>query len=126
MLKELRGRSHQVITGVALVDAANGKEEVGHRSTHLLMRPYTDPEIEAFVVSGEAMDKAGAYALQDPVFQPAAQVEGCYANVVGLPLCIVAGLLRRFDVSVRPPAGWAPPGPCPDCAALAPAAGGAG
>ena len=101
------------------MDAASGRAEVEHRTSVVEMREYTDAEIEAFVASGEAMDKAGAYAVQDPVFRPARAVEGCFANVIGLPLCALAGLLGRFGAEVQPREGWTPPGPCAECAALA-------
>ena len=119
MLTSLRGRRHRVITGVAVVDGASGRAEVEHRTSVVEMREYTDAEIEAFVASGEAMDKAGAYAVQDPVFRPARAVEGCFANVIGLPLCALAGLLGRSGAEVLPREGWTPPGPCAECAALA-------
>jgi 23S rRNA (uracil1939-C5)-methyltransferase len=118
MLGDLRGRSHRVITGVALVEAASGRQAVEHSVTTVTMRDYTDAEIEAFVASGEAMDKAGAYAVQDQVFRPSARVEGCYANVIGLPLCMLADMLAQFDVTLRARDGWSPPGPCPRCTAL--------
>ena len=125
MLQDLRGRSHRVITGVAVVDAASGRPVTEHCVTTVTMRDYTEAEIEAFIASGEAMDKAGAYAIQDQAFRPAARVDGCYANVIGLPLCVVASLLEGFGVALRARHGWSPPGPCPRCAALVTAEGGA-
>ena len=107
MLQQLRGRKHQVFTGVAVVDASSGESVTGVEVSHVTMRLYTDDEVQDFVESGEAMDKAGAYAVQDPSFQPAFSVEGCYLNVVGLPLCLAAGLLRQMggalDSVVTPP-----------------------
>jgi MAF protein len=124
MLRALRGRTHEVVTGVALVDAETGAHQVAREVTRVAMRDYTDAEIAAFVASGEAADKAGAYAVQDPVFRPAAQVAGCYSNVMGLPLCVAAGLLAEIGIAVRPPPGWRAPGPCPRCADLAETQGG--
>ena len=93
MLRSLRGREHVVISGVAVVDAEDGSSRVDSRTTTVAMRDYSDEEIEAYVASGEPMDKAGAYAVQDETFHPAARVEGCYANVMGLPLCMLIELL---------------------------------
>ncbi len=101
MLRELRGREHQVVTGVALVDAATGETLVGHRSSRVLMREYTEPEIEDYVATGDPLDKAGAYAVQSASFRSAAEVRGCYLNVVGLPVCTFMKLLDRFGVSMH-------------------------
>ncbi len=116
MLRALRRTTHQVVTAVAVVDGDS--ERVEHEVTDVTMRDYTDDETEAFVASGEASDKAGGYAVQDRTFRPAADVDGCYSNVIGLPLCVAAKLLSEVGMDVRPPVGWTPPGPCPRCAAL--------
>jgi predicted house-cleaning NTP pyrophosphatase (Maf/HAM1 superfamily) len=58
------------------------------------MRDYGDPEIEAYVAGGSPLDKAGAYGIQDASMNPVARLEGCYASVMGLPLCALAALLR--------------------------------
>ncbi|MFN8525046.1 MAG: Maf family protein [Chloroflexota bacterium] len=93
MLLELRGRTHQVITAVALI-APGGCVYHESVSSDVTMRDYDREEIERFVDSGRAADKAGAYAIQDAEFRPVAAMAGCYPNVVGLPLCAVArGLL---------------------------------
>jgi predicted house-cleaning NTP pyrophosphatase (Maf/HAM1 superfamily) len=106
-----------------VVEPTSGRTLVEHRVSQVTMRQYTDAELEAFVASGEAMDKAGAYAIQDPVFRPASSVEGCYANVMGLPLCTAMRMLGELGTVVRPAPGWRPPGPCPECEALASAQG---
>ena len=127
MLRELRGRSHEVVTGVALADPASGTLLVACRETKVTMRGYGDQELEAYVASGEAMDKAGAYGVQDAAFSPASRVRGCYANVIGLPLCTVASMMAELGVAVREPARWQPPAdsmPCSGCRALAAGAGG--
>ncbi|MBI4338497.1 MAG: septum formation protein Maf [Chloroflexi bacterium] len=100
MLLGLRGRRHQVMTGVAVVDASSGREAVGVETSVVAMRGYTDEEALAFLASGEAMDKAGAYAVQDTTFRPAELVEGCYLNVVGLPLCLAVKLLQRLGADL--------------------------
>ncbi|MCZ6788676.1 MAG: Maf family nucleotide pyrophosphatase [Chloroflexi bacterium] len=95
MLRRLRGRQHRVLTAVAVVDAASGRTRSAVRESRVTMRPYTDDEMEAYVASGAAQDKAGAYAIQDPGFHPVAALDGCYLNVVGLPLCSTISLLRE-------------------------------
>lgn len=122
MLRRLRGRSHEVVTGVALADAASGALSVACRETTVTMRDYGESEMEAYVASGEAMDKAGAYGVQDGAFSPASHVRGCYANVIGLPLCTVASMLSEHGVTVREAARWRPAAesaPCAGCMALA-------
>ena len=66
------------------------------------MRHYSDDEARAWVESGQAMDKAGAYAIQDDVFSPVASVEGCYLNVMGLPMCLSTELLREMGAELNP------------------------
>ena len=96
MLLHLRGRDHAVYTWVAVV--GGGRRAVQVARTTVRMREYTDEEIDAYVASGDPLDKAGAYAIQHPGFHPVATWEGCYANVVGLPLCHLVRLLREWDV----------------------------
>ena len=102
MLWGLRGKDHQVATGVAVLDAAHQKVSVACHFTTVTMRDYSDEEIEAYVASNEPMDKAGAYAVQDKGFHPAARVEGCYTNVMGLPLCMVVDLLMESGFEIKP------------------------
>ncbi|PKN83092.1 MAG: septum formation protein Maf, partial [Chloroflexi bacterium HGW-Chloroflexi-9] len=90
MLTTLRGRTHQVVTGVAL--ARDGNASVAHAATDVTMRPYIDAEIEAFIATGSPFDKAGGYAIQDPAFAPVARFEGCECAVIGLPLWTLRGL----------------------------------
>ena len=96
MLLGLRGRRHRVMTGVAVVDAATSVSVTDVEVSWVAMRDYSDAEAQAFVESGAALDKAGAYAVQDETFRPAAAVDGCLLNVVGLPLCMVVRLLERM------------------------------
>ena len=121
MLRDLRGREHRVITAVALVDAATGETAEGYRASRVTMRDYTDGEIAAYVASGAPMDKAGAYGVQDEAFAPAAEVRGCWLNVVGLPVCETLKLAERFGLRLRPrlsePWGaWPALERCPACA----------
>ncbi len=98
MLKQLRGRTHQVYTALALFDLRSGQMLTEICITDVPMRDYSDEEIEAYIRSGDPMDKAGAYAIQHPQFQPVAFMQGCYASVMGLPLCHLVRALRRFDI----------------------------
>ncbi len=93
MLRALRGREHEVITGVALVEAPSGREETAAVVSRVLMRGYSEAEIEGYVASGEPFDKAGAYAVQAAGGALVEKVDGCYTNVVGLPLTTTRRLL---------------------------------
>ncbi|MEI6665779.1 MAG: Maf family protein [Chloroflexota bacterium] len=101
MLRSLRGRLHEVVTGVAVI--VNGIARVTHSRTVVAMRDYADEEIEAFIATGSAFDKSGGYASQDPVFAPTARIEGCPCGVVGLPLWTLRALLHDAGVEVAPP-----------------------
>jgi septum formation protein len=96
MLKALRGRVHEVITGVALVEAPAGREETAVVTTRVKMAGYSDAEIEAYVATGEPLDKAGAYAVQGLGARLVAEVDGCFTNVVGLPVTTTRRLLERW------------------------------
>jgi septum formation protein len=103
ILKRLRGRVHQVFTGLTLVPpGANGHAQSGAWSalceTRVQLRNYGDDELLAYVGAGEVYDKAGAYAIQDVAFHPVERIEGCYMNVMGLPLCEVIRGLRALGV----------------------------
>ena len=98
MLKRLRGHTHQVYTGVALLRASDGLLLKDHCVTDVPMRNYSDEEIEAYVQTGDPLDKAGAYAIQHPEFKPVAQIDGCFASVMGLPVCHVIRLMRQMDL----------------------------
>jgi septum formation protein len=93
MLRLLRGRTHQVPTGVALI-APDGRETTLVETAMVTMHPYTEVAISAYLSTGEPFDKAGSYAVQGAGGALVAAVEGCYTTVVGLPLCQVVALLR--------------------------------
>ena len=95
MLRMLSGRSHHVITGVAVVTADSA--EVAAEVTAVRFLTLTDREISAYVATGEPMDKAGAYAIQGLAARWIPRVEGCYFNVVGLPLALVSTLLEGSE-----------------------------
>ncbi len=98
MLKQLRGRTHQVYTGIAIYRVRDGKMVTELCITDVPMRPYSDDEIKAYLQTGDPMDKAGAYAIQHPDFQPVESMRGCYASVMGLPMCHVLRNLQKLDV----------------------------
>lgn len=96
MLTELRGTEHQVTTGLTVVNVATGHSLTDHMTAEIVMRNFTDEEMERSIASGTPMDKAGAYAVQDTVFHPATLQGGCYTNVVGLPLCRLMEMLQKL------------------------------
>ena len=118
MLGELRDKTHTVVTAVAVVNVDAGTSTVTHEATQVTMRDYSDDEVAAFVATGNPMDKAGSYALQDPGFHPAAEVSGCYTSAIGLPLCRVAELLAANDFAVTPSADRGNPERCFHCTAI--------
>jgi len=104
-----------VVTGVTAMDSESEATLGETRSTDVTMRRYSYEELEAYVASGDPMDKAGAYAVQAVSFRPADRVQGCYLNVVGLPLCDVVGLLAKLGADARLRPDWRPPDECLDC-----------
>ena len=115
MLYRLRSRAHHVVTGVTVVDGASGRARSTCRATEVIMRRYADDEISAYIDSGRPFDKAGGYAVQDPVFAPAESVDGCYLNVVGLPLCDTVTLLASMGADAELDPAWRPPADCVEC-----------
>jgi len=104
MLRALRGREHTVYTGVVL---SRGERIVqATAASRVLMRRYSDDEIAASIAAGTPFDKAGAYAIQDPLLRPVERCDGCYCNVMGLPLWTVRRLLLALAPALQP----APPG----------------
>lgn len=93
MLRLLSGRIHQVVTGVCLISSES--IEVAAETTAVTMREITEEEIAAYVATGEPMDKAGAYAIQGYAARWIPRIEGCYFNVVGLPIAKVTGMIER-------------------------------
>jgi nucleoside triphosphate pyrophosphatase len=103
MLVRLRGRQHEVLTGVALVVADTGRAESTTVVSRVLMASYSDATLEAYVASGSPLDKAGAYAIQDLQGTLVDGIVGSYSNVVGLPVEATRRLLRGFGVAVSEP-----------------------
>jgi MAF protein len=98
MLTRLRGRTHQVYTGIALLRISDGLLLTDLCVTDVPMRDYSDEEIRSYVQTGDPLDKAGAYAIQHAGFSPVSSMGGCYASVMGLPLCHVTRLMRRMGI----------------------------
>lgn len=99
MLRLLRGRTHQVHTALSILSLRDGTRVADLCTTDVPMRHYTDDEIEAYIASGDPLDKAGAYAIQHSGFHPVETLDGCYANVMGLPLCHLTRSLRKFGIT---------------------------
>jgi len=100
MLRRLKGRSHHVFTALAVLRVEDDVLYTDMCETEVPMREFSDSEIDTYVASGDPLDKAGAYAIQHTGFHPVRELTGCYANVVGLPLCHFTRTLRKL--------GWIP------------------
>ncbi len=95
MVTSLAGRDHEVLTGYCLFDGETAKG--GVESTRVVFRPMSRDEIAAYAASGEPLDKAGAYGIQGLASKFVERIEGCYFNVVGLPVSRVYAALRELD-----------------------------
>lgn len=94
MLRRLSQRRHEVITGLALVDTVNGAVDLCHETTSVWFRRLAEEEIDWYVSTGEPMDKAGAYGIQGKGALLVERIDGCFFNVVGLPLTRLYLLLK--------------------------------
>lgn len=101
MLRSLSGRSHQVLTGLALVDAADGWTIAACARSTVRFRKLRDEEITRYVATGEPMDKAGAYAIQGEGRRLVASHRGSLSNIIGLPLELLEKLLARAGRRAR-------------------------
>ncbi|MCK4271428.1 septum formation inhibitor Maf [bacterium] len=100
MLRKLNGRTHQVYTGLTLIDVA-GDIWISHvERTEVTFRELADEEIAEYVATGEPLDKAGAYGIQGRGALLISGIDGCFYNVVGLPLVGLLGMIRRLDSEV--------------------------
>ena len=102
MLKELSGTDHRVITGLTVIEVNTGRYITDALKTLVSMRQLSNEEIRDSVDSGTPMDKAGAYAVQDAALNPAVSIDGCYTNVIGLPLCRLIGIFDELGASFGP------------------------
>ena len=100
MLQTISGRRHAVITGFTVMDTRTGKTISNAVETAVDIKRLTEGEIEAYLKSGEPLDKAGAYAIQGLGAAIVERIEGDYSNVVGLPLCALSETLKEFGVNV--------------------------
>jgi MAF protein len=109
MLGKLRGNTHRVHTAIVLIASGSDDARLEICTTAVPVRTYSEQEVHSYVDTGSPLDKAGAYGIQDQSFDPVevAEMSGCYANVVGLPLCHVVRAMRKmgtepvFDVPSR-------------------------
>jgi septum formation protein len=99
MLVRLHGRVHQVYTAIALLDPASGALMSDLCVSQVPMRAYSYAEMEAYIATGDPLDKAGAYAIQHAGFHPVEKFAGCFASVMGLPLCHIARTLQKMGVN---------------------------
>jgi 23S rRNA (uracil1939-C5)-methyltransferase len=107
MLRQLSGTTHHVSTGITVIDAASGKTLSDAMTSQITLRELSEQEIEASIASGVPRDKAGAYAVQDTELRPASDWEGCYNNIVGLPVCRLLEMLQELGYQL--PMGWKVP-----------------
>ena len=101
MLQQLRGRTHQVFTGLTIINKATDQKVTDVARIDVPMRHYSDQEIEAYIATGDPFDKAGSYAIQHQGFRPVSNFSGCFAGVVGLPLCHLFRSLQKCNVNIR-------------------------
>lgn len=100
MLTRLSGKAHSVFTGLALVSVPESRTRVGYTETRVYFRDLSPYEIQAYVATGEPLDKAGAYGIQGKGAALVKKIDGCYFNVVGLPISQLVMMLHEFGVSI--------------------------
>jgi septum formation protein len=100
MLQELAGEVHEVYTGITCIRISDAKTVTSHRVTKVRMRNLTSTQISRYVSTGESMDMAGAYGIQGIGSLLIESIDGCYFNVVGLPLSLLAVILEQFDITI--------------------------
>ncbi len=100
LLERLQGRSHQVISGIALYQPGTGEPATRVAVSEVMMRSLSPGEIADYVASGDPMDKAGAYAIQNDAYQLVRDFQDCFANVMGLPLCHCKLLFEESGLDV--------------------------
>ncbi len=98
-LLSLNGRQHEVLTGIAVMDCDTGVLQVGHERTVVRFRDLPKETFQSYVGSGDGMGKAGAYAIQGRGAALVERIEGCYSNIVGLPIALVLEMLGKVGIS---------------------------
>ncbi|MEA3335968.1 MAG: Maf family protein [Chloroflexota bacterium] len=101
MLRDLRGRDHLVLSAVFAATGSTGRQAAELSRSLVWMRPYSEKEIISYIASGDPMDKAGAYAIQNRDFAPVERIDGCFSGVMGFPLAHVVRALR--SIGITPP-----------------------
>ena len=96
MLRTLSANTHEVFTGVTLMDAADGRNETRVARTGVRFRSLSDEEIEAYIRTGEPMDKAGAYGIQGGAGAFVEELDGSFENVMGFPVDVIQDMLSHF------------------------------
>jgi len=96
MLRTISGRRHEVFTGLSVVRCSDGAKAAGLERTRVLVRELSDREIEGYVAGGEPLDKAGSYAIQECGAALVSGIDGCFYNVVGLPVVRLIRLLEEL------------------------------
>lgn len=100
MLELLRNKKHHVITGISITTVGSPDLVTDICTTDVPMRNYSDIEMDEYIRTGDPMDKAGAYAIQHEGFHPVDGLKGCYASVMGLPLCHLSRSMMKFKMTV--------------------------
>jgi septum formation protein len=100
MISALSGKQHAVITGIAVADSTTGEERAGYQSTLVRMKEIPPGRIKKYIATGEPFDKAGAYAVQGKASVFIDSIDGCYFNVVGLPVGKLDDMLRSMGVDL--------------------------
>jgi len=98
MLSRLRAREHWVMTAIAVRSGSTSQVREDICRTRVQMRDYTDEEIKQYIASSNPMDKAGAYAIQNDAFHPVVDFDGCFASVMGMPMCHLERTLQKFSI----------------------------
>lgn len=101
MLRLLSGKTHTVVTGLAVIDAGTSDTKTALVRTRVRFKPLSEEDIEVYIGTGDPMDKAGAYGIQGRAAVFIEGIEGCYSNVVGLPLSELMDILKSFGVRLR-------------------------
>ena len=100
MLTMLSGRMHRVITALAVIDASTAEQNTALAVTRVWFRDLSPEMIASYVATGEPLDKAGAYGIQERGALFVERIDGCYFNVVGLPLSLLADLLMHWGITI--------------------------